>query len=130
MERDFAAAGRASVDPEQLEQALLNLLGNAVEATEQGAIRLEARSPEEGWVEIAVEDTGPGISEADLERIFDLYYTTKPEGTGVGLSMVQRIVAEHGGRVAVRSAVDAGTRFTMRLPRGKDDGERDDSGDR
>lgn len=130
LERDFAATGWISADPEQVEQALLNLLNNAVDATEQGAIRLEARSPEEGWVEIAVEDTGPGIPEADLERIFDLYYTTKPEGTGVGLSMVQRIVAEHGGRVDVQSAVGAGTRFTMHLPRGDDDGERNDSGDR
>ena len=118
LERDFAGVGAAQVDADQLHQALLNLLVNAVEATDEGHIRLEARSLPEGWVEIGVADTGPGIPAADAERIFDLYFTTKAAGTGLGLSLVHRIVSEHGGRVEVQSARGAGTRFVILLPRG------------
>jgi len=65
---------------------------------------------------IAVEDDGPGIALAQRERIFDLYYTTKPAGTGLGLGLVQRIVAEHGGRIDVDSKVGGGSTFTLHLP--------------
>ena len=118
LERDFAGVGAAQVDADQLHQALLNLLVNAVEATDEGRIRLEARSLAEGWVEIGVADTGPGIPAADAERIFDLYFTTKAAGTGLGLSLVHRIVSEHGGRVEMHSTRGAGTRFVILLPRG------------
>lgn len=118
LERDFAGVGEAQVDADQLHQALLNLLVNAVEATDEGHIRLAARSLPEGWVEIGVADTGPGIPAEDAERIFDLYFTTKAAGAGLGLSMVHRIVAEHGGRVEVQSDRGAGARFVILLPRG------------
>ena len=115
--REFEPVGRIQADPEQLEQVLLNLLGNAVEATEEGEIRVATRPAEEG-VEIVVQDTGAGIPPEHIERIFDLYFTTKPEGTGLGLSMVHRIVSEHGGRIEVQSKVGEGTQFVVRLPRG------------
>ena len=118
LDRDFAGAGEAQVDADQLHQALLNLLVNAVEATDEGHIRLEARSLHEGWVEIGVADTGSGIPAEDAERIFDLYFTTKAAGVGLGLSLVHRIVAEHGGRVEVQSDRGAGARFVILLPRG------------
>ncbi len=118
LERDFAGAGEAQVDADQLHQALLNLLVNAVEATDEGHIRLEARSLPEGWVEIGVADTGSGVPVEDAERIFDLYFTTKAAGAGLGLSLVHRIVAEHGGRVEVQSDRGAGARFVILLPRG------------
>ena len=118
LERDFAGVGEAQVDADQLHQALLNLLVNAVEATDEGHIRLAARSLPEGWVEIGVADTGSGIPAEDAERIFDLYFTTKAAGTGLGLSLVHRIVSEHGGRVEVQSERGAGTRFVILLPRG------------
>ena len=118
LERDFVGVGEAQVDADQLHQALLNLLVNAVEATAEGHIRLAARSLPEGWVEIGVADTGSGIPAEDVERIFDLYFTTKAEGTGLGLSLVHRIVAEHGGRVEVQSERGAGTRFILLFPRG------------
>lgn len=120
VERAFGAAGRVRLDREQVVQALLNLLNNAVEATGEGRVRVTTR-PGEGWVEVEVEDTGQGILPDDLERIFDLYFTTKPEGTGLGLSLVQRIAAEHGGRVEVRSQPRQGAAFRMRLPRGGPD---------
>ena len=64
-------------------------------------------------MEIGVADTGPGISAEDAERIFDLYFTTKAAGTGLGLSLVHRVVAEHGGRVEVQSDRGAGARFVI-----------------
>ncbi len=121
LQRDFNDVGAVEVDADQLQQALLNLLGNAIESMEsmdEEAIKLAARSLADGWVEITVADTGPGIPPAELERIFDLYFTTKAEGTGLGLSIVHRIVSEHGGRIEVQSALGEGTRFTILLPRG------------
>ena len=103
-------------DPEQVEQALLNLLGNAVEATETGHVGLSA-AVVDGEVEVIVEDSGTGIPVEYMERIFDLYFTTKQEGTGLGLSLVHRIVTEHGGRIEVQSLEGRGSRFTIRLPR-------------
>lgn len=107
--------GGAVLDPDQMKQALLNLLKNAVEATERGTITVTASGGQR--VEIVVSDTGYGIPPENLSRIFDLYFTTRPEGTGLGLSQVHRIVAEHGGQVHVESEVGKGTRFTMALPR-------------
>jgi signal transduction histidine kinase len=68
-------------------------------------------------VVLRVEDTGSGIPAADLEKIFDLYFTTKPEGTGIGLSIVYRIVQLHGGEIEVESTEDRGTSFRLLLPR-------------
>ncbi len=114
-------AGSATVDPAQLRQAVLNLLVNAIEAVAShdtpraGWVRLTAwRGGNE--VSIAVADNGPGIAPACRERIFDLYYTTKATGTGLGLAMVQRIVSEHGGRVELDTELGRGTTFTLHLP--------------
>ena len=65
---------------------------------------------------VEVEDSGSGIAPEHLEQIFDLYFTTKAEGTGLGLSLVQRIVTQHGGRVQVHSTPGAGSRFTLSFP--------------
>lgn len=105
-------------DPDQLQQALLNLLTNAVEATTDGRVEIEARLTESGDVQIEVADTGTGIPPENIERIFDLYFTTKPEGTGLGLGLVHRIITEHGGRLDVQSQPGHGTRITLQLPRG------------
>ena len=116
-------AGRADVDGEQLQQAVLNLLMNAVDAAtgapgvREPTVHLVARRVS-GELLIAVCDDGPGIAPAELDRIFDLYYTTKPAGTGLGLGLVQRIVAEHGGRIDVVSEVGRGSTFTIHLPLG------------
>ncbi|HEB83682.1 MAG TPA: PAS domain-containing sensor histidine kinase, partial [Bacteroidetes bacterium] len=105
-------------DSDQVKQAALNLLRNALDAApdEGGIVRLVTRATENGAV-IEVEDNGPGIPEEERGRIFDLYFTTKPDGTGVGLAMVHRIAVEHGGRVEVDDSPLAGAAFRIMLTR-------------
>lgn len=116
LEQKLGPCGQIEADPDQLEQALLNLVKNAIEATAEGTIYFQGQALESG-VEIIVEDTGPGIPREDLERIFDLYFTTKAEGTGLGLSIVQRIISQHGGYTEVKSELGRGTRFSIFLNR-------------
>ena len=115
---DVDAAGQAVVDPEQMKQAVENLLRNAIEATPAGGrVAVTARTGSREAV-IEVQDTGAGIAAEHLPRIFDLYFTTKPEGTGVGLAATQQIVTGHGGTIEVQSSPGRGTRMTVRIPAG------------
>jgi nitrogen fixation/metabolism regulation signal transduction histidine kinase len=105
-----------AADEPQIRQALLNLLRNAREAMpEGGVVRMRARSLE-GGVEISVEDQGPGISHAERAHIFDLFYTTKERGTGLGLALTQQIVSAHAGRIRAQDAPGGGTIFSMWFP--------------
>ncbi|HLV60955.1 MAG TPA: ATP-binding protein [Fredinandcohnia sp.] len=107
----------ARIDEPQLRQALLNLVRNAKEAMpEGGVLTLAARTRPGGEVEIVVEDTGEGMSEEALERIFEPFFTTKKRGTGLGLSLTQQIVQQHGGRLECESAPRRGTTFRVVLP--------------
>jgi signal transduction histidine kinase len=104
-----------------LGEALKNLVANAVEclAPGPGVVRLEGRT-EGQWVYLTVADNGPGIPPGVVERSFELGYTTKPHGTGLGLPIVRAIAEAHGGRVEMMSrhgGPGAGTRVTMVLPR-------------
>jgi signal transduction histidine kinase len=113
---DATGAGEAFVDPGQLRQALDNLIRNAIDATPAGGtVRVTARSGARGHF-IDVVDTGKGIAPEDLPRIFDLYFTTKPDGTGVGLAVTQQIVSAHSGTIEVDSKPGEGTRMTIWLP--------------
>jgi two-component system nitrogen regulation sensor histidine kinase NtrY len=104
-------------DPELLHRAVSNLVLNAVDAMPSGGkLRLATRSLEAG-VEIAVSDTGTGMSKEEAERLFTPYYTTKQHGTGLGLAIVQSVVSDHGGDVSVESSA-SGTTFRIRLPLG------------
>jgi signal transduction histidine kinase/HAMP domain-containing protein len=104
-------------DRELLQQALTNLVTNAIQAMPNGGTAtLAARLGPDGAVEIRVADEGVGIPAPDLEKIFRLYYTTKPQGSGIGLSMVYRIVQMHDGRIDVESEVDRGTVMIVTLP--------------
>ena len=106
-----------NADPGMLRQALLNLAINACQAMpEGGTLRLSCRTTLRRNVEIDVEDTGVGIPPEDLGRVFDLYFTTKAKGTGIGLSMVYRIVQLHDGEVEVQSTPGSGTRFRLIFP--------------
>jgi PAS domain S-box-containing protein len=106
----------ANVDPDLLRQAIANLVKNAGEAiAEDGLVKLSARREGE-YLEIQVEDNGCGIEQERLGRIFEPYHTTKSAGTGLGLTIVYRIVKEHGGTIHVESAPGVGTRFAVRIP--------------
>jgi signal transduction histidine kinase/HAMP domain-containing protein len=106
-----------SGDAELLQQALTNLVTNAIQAMPKGGtVTLAARRGPDGAVEIRVADEGIGILPQDLEKVFRLYYTTKAQGSGIGLSMVYRIVQMHDGRIDVESEVDRGTAMVLTLP--------------
>ncbi|MFI5288903.1 MAG: ATP-binding protein [Polyangia bacterium] len=105
-----------AADEHQLRQALLNLLRNAAEAMGAGGrLTVRAESAEQAIV-LSIADTGQGIAPDDLAKIFDPFFTTKQGGTGLGLALTQQIVVEHGGTLAVKSALGRGTTFTVRLP--------------
>jgi signal transduction histidine kinase len=112
-----AALPQINADPGMLRQALLNLALNACQAMpDGGTLRIACRATPRRKVEIDVEDTGVGIAPEDLSRIFDLYFTTKEKGSGIGLSMVYRIVQLHDGDVEVQSTPGSGTRFRLIFP--------------
>jgi two-component system sensor kinase FixL len=113
----LAGLGQVACHQNALRRALRNLMQNALEAMPDGGT-LTLR----GWgapaqVHLAVSDTGPGIPADDLPLLFEPLHTTKPEGTGLGLYLVQEIVAAHDGTIAVQSAPGQGTTFTVPLPR-------------
>ena len=106
-----------NADPGMLKQAILNLALNACQAmSEGGTLKLTCRATARRQVEVDVEDTGVGIPPEHLSRIFDLYFTTKEKGSGIGLSMVYRIVQLHDGEVEVESTPGSGTRFRLIFP--------------
>jgi two-component system sensor histidine kinase HydH len=104
------------LDPELLKQAIINILQNSLEVTGKGgAIKLEFYFDKKRFLFI-ITDTGAGISEENKNRIFNLYFTTKPRGTGLGLSIVQQIVSQHKGTIKVESEPGKGTKFTIEIP--------------
>jgi signal transduction histidine kinase len=106
-------------DPAQLRQVFINLLSNAAESMENGGkITLATQSVDSEWVEIKVIDTGCGISQENLGKLFTPFFTTKAlgKGTGLGLSIVYGIIKMHRGQIMVQSKVGQGTTFTVTLP--------------
>jgi len=103
-------------DPDQLKQVFLNLVTNAVQAMGEsgGTILIETRANGD-YVEAAVMDNGPGIAPADLPKVFDPFFTKRAEGTGLGLTIVHRIIDEHEGHIEVVSS-PGGTMFVVTLP--------------
>jgi len=105
-----------SADPERLEQVLLNLVGNALEAMAgPGRLRLRAYAAD-GCGEVRITDTGPGIPPDILARVFEPFFTTKAGGTGLGLAVSQSIVRSFGGQIVACSPPGEGASFTVRLP--------------
>jgi two-component system nitrogen regulation sensor histidine kinase NtrY len=116
--RSRVEAGSVKADPDQLSQAVINLLNNAVDAVAGvagPAIEL-ACMRESGQIVIAVTDNGKGISPGAAEDIFVPFFTTKPQGSGIGLSIVRQIALKHCGAIAVSKSATGGARFTLSLP--------------
>jgi two-component system, sporulation sensor kinase E len=106
----------APIDPMQIQQVLVNLIKNAMHAmTRGGTLKLQTGEGTDGvWISVA--DTGGGIPQEQINRIFEPFYTTKKKGSGLGLMIVQRIVRAHGGRIELESHVGRGTTFGIWLP--------------
>jgi signal transduction histidine kinase/DNA-binding response OmpR family regulator/CHASE3 domain sensor protein len=122
IDSDTGAGLHLVADPTKLKQMLLNLMSNAIKFTPQGGrVSIRARQVE-SWIEIAVADTGIGIAEADLSRLFrefqqlDAGHGRQQEGTGLGLALTKRFAELHGGEVKVHSVSGEGSTFTLRLP--------------
>jgi two-component system, sporulation sensor kinase E len=107
---------RCLVDRAQLKQAFYNLIKNALQAMQAGGILRIRTEANESDVVISFIDTGHGISAEQIGRVFEPYYTTKPNGSGLGLMIVQRIVREHGGTIDVESDTARGTTVRLKLP--------------
>jgi two-component system, NtrC family, sensor histidine kinase HydH len=103
-------------DPNQLKQVLLNLVKNALEATEDQGTILVSSGADDGQVWFSIQDTGKGMSADVQEKIFHPFYTTKEKGTGLGLAVINKIVTDHHGAITVSSAAGSGSTFTVRLP--------------
>lgn len=104
------------LDAGAFKQALLNLFVNARQAMPMGGELIVRARREGNWVELSVTDTGTGMTPEALERCFDVYWSTKKGGTGLGLPTTKRIVEEHGGRIAAISEPNRGTSFSIVLP--------------
>ena len=126
LRREIAGGAEALIDRDRFRRVMINLIDNAAQAmTIQGwsapdghqptiTVRAETAGPH---IRVAVADNGPGIKPESLARIFEPLFTTKSSGVGLGLPIVQQIVEQHGGTIDVESRVDAGTTFTIFLPR-------------
>ena len=112
-----------SVDRVQMQQAVINLCINAMEAmadcpAEKRRLQLRSGISADGSIEIAVSDSGPGIPPAQLNRVFDSFFTTKEDGTGLGLAITRSIVEAHDGKLSAENRDEGGARFRMSLPAG------------
>lgn len=107
----------AMLDKNQIKQAFFNIIRNAMQAMPQGGLLKITLGCNDRFVSISFKDTGPGIPADQLGKIFEPYFTTKAEGSGLGLMIVQRIVRDHGGELEVHSEPRVGTTFTIFLPR-------------
>jgi len=111
-------AAAAPAHPEKLRQVLVNLVRNAAEAAGQGGRVRVAVAERDGAAEVAVEDTGPGLSPEARAHLFEPFFTTKPRGTGLGLAVSRAIARAHGGELAAETPDGGGARFAIRLPGG------------
>lgn len=105
------------LDQDQLKQAFYNIIKNASEAMKQGGMLKIRTNSDAEWVNITFSDTGGGMTQETMARVFEPYFTTKKTGSGLGLMITQRIVRAHGGEVVLESDPGRGLRLTIRLPR-------------
>ena len=116
-------AAYGMVDESSIRGALMNLVLNAIEAMPEGGtltITIERKSDK---LRLEITDTGPGIGEADANKIFEPFYTTKAQGLGLGMPYARKIIEQHGGAVSINSHVGEGTTICVELPAGEKDGD-------
>lgn len=104
----------AVIDPDRIKEAILNIFTNAAQATDHGTITVKTRL-EDNEAVIELTDTGCGIKEEDIKNIFNPFFTTKPQGTGLGLAVTHKIIQEHNGKIKVESVWGGGTAFKIYL---------------
>jgi signal transduction histidine kinase len=105
------------LDADQIRQAFLNLIKNAMQAMRRGGILRIRTEPDEDWVAAVFRDTGGGFDAQALARRGEAFVSTKPGGTGLGLMVVSRIVRAHGGQLEIKSLPGVGAEMRVRLPR-------------
>jgi two-component system sensor histidine kinase HydH len=114
---DFEAGLRIRGDKEKIHQMMLNLLLNAVNASDKGStIHVSLKKPNHDLAVVTVKDSGKGMSESDLERVFEPFFTTNPSGTGLGMAIVKSIVDSHNGGITLHSEERVGTEVVIRIP--------------
>jgi len=107
---------KVDLDEKYMKQALINIIKNGVAAMNQGGTLKIVTREDQGFVHIDISDSGIGMSEEQLSKIFEPYYTTKEFGSGLGLTVVYKVIREHNGEVSVHSRENQGTTFTISLP--------------
>ena len=116
-------------DPDQLGQVFGNIILNGIQAMPKGGqlvvqtSEVSGKPPRSGWVAISFADTGVGIPEGDLGKLFEPLFTTKAKGIGLGLALAKTLVEGHRGTIEVESEVGKGSTFTVKLPLSKAEGE-------
>lgn len=113
---DFSETPAVPVDRDQMKQAFFNVIRNAVQAMPDGGALTISLSVRDGFLAVSFRDTGVGIVPEEMGGLFEPYRTTKPDGSGLGLMIVQRIVQDHGGQIEIRSKPEEGTVVTLLLP--------------
>lgn len=106
------------IDINLVKQAILNIVINAEQAMEQGGELMIRTSCDNKFIQIDITDTGSGIPKDSLDKIFQVYYSTKKSGTGLGLPTAKRIIEEHKGMITVQSEENKGSNFSIKLPLG------------
>ena len=119
--QDTRPLPRVRADADQLKQVFINLLDNAAEVMADGgeihlSAAVEGDADGRTMVVVRIRDTGPGMPDDVRQRVFEPFYTTKEEGTGLGLCIAARIMARHGGRLVLESSTPQGTEFSVRMP--------------
>ncbi|HPE06949.1 MAG TPA: ATP-binding protein [Smithellaceae bacterium] len=105
----------ADIDPDKIKQVLLNIFLNALSAMPEGGKLSVEMAAQKDFMDVTVSDTGSGIKEEDMPRIYDPYFTSKPAGTGLGLAVVQKVMDAHGGVIQMESKAGVGTKVTLRF---------------
>ncbi len=107
---------KVHIDADRIIQLLLNLMKNAIQAMPDGGLLAVGLQQKSGYVHISIRDNGAGIPPEHLHRIFEPFWTSKAQGTGLGLALCRKVAEEHGGRLTVESTVGTGTEFVVSLP--------------